>query len=282
MSTAVKDARRRSLQLTPSGSRLIIMIVCAAAAGALLALPRPVVPRELPGLRTTRAELAEARAEDARRASSAPRDEATETLRAALGALRAADAAGDPTAQSVARAGRDRALAAFAARPEALGAFVAEEMVRFDARWSEIGSSRAALAEADPESFGGLGRSLTDYSAFVDDSVVAPPLTVRAVYETVLNRELLREPTRDLLDVERRALFGWVALHAGGTHVERRLGALEGYVEAGGQDGSEARAYFAFFGGELAQAAVLYQAAYEATGATRARNHALAAGAGFE
>jgi hypothetical protein len=124
---------------------------------------------------------------------------------------------------------------------------------------------------------GSFPRALRRYGALSDGELVAPWLTVRALWKARYNGLFDLPLTEGLSPMELRAYYGWLALRAASVPLEQRLAAVERWAEAGGDGALEARAALLYESGQAGAAADAYRAAYEATGSVRLRNHALAA-----
>lgn len=260
--------------MTESGAKLILVATAASCAAVLLALPRPTDPLPAPPLLLDSGAVAAAIAADEEAATTAPDDEAARALerlflevgRSASGGT---DAPSAPRAQDI-RA----ALGAFA---EAHGE---EELAGLRARaLSSLTLALRGELETD-EASGRLGvfpQMLANYGLSADGDITAPSFVVRSLYKARWNGIFGRELTDGMAPIEREAYYGWLALRAETIPPERRLAALEAWARASGRDATEAQAVLHFATGDRARAAIEFQAAYEATGNLRLRNHALAA-----
>jgi len=271
------DQRKRA-PFSPAG---VIWVVLAVAGLTVLAWPRPTAPWGPPALALDPDAVARVLREDAERAARVPRDDP------AYAALRTVDAdrmrlEGEPQQPSAAdrrfRESMSR-LAELARRhgegddDRVLDAVRADAVARFVAVWTG--------EEEDPEEaravLGRFREHLIGYGAVDDDGrTVAPPFVVRVLYAARWNGAHGLAPTRGFRPVETRAYLGWLALHGDFAPLEDRLAAAQALDEAGTPLPPAARAPLLAWSGVLDQATEAYLAAYEATGALRYRNHALA------
>jgi hypothetical protein len=107
--------------------------------------------------------------------------------------------------------------------------------------------------------------------------LVAPELSVRALYKARFNLIFDQPATHELSPIELQAYEGFNALQAGGLPPVRRAEAAAAFYRAGGTDAAEALAVWLFQGEQRADALSLLSAEYERTHALRLRNMALVA-----
>lgn len=261
--------------MTPSGAKLLAVILACGCAGIWLSLPRPVPPYEPPSLTLDGAAVQRVLATDRRGAGDAPRGEAVFALealireqgRAELGpgetptAFQGRRAALERTAARVTREHGPNALAALRARaterlPQALAGGLEED-------------ERDALLGTFP-------RMLERYDLVVNGERLAPPFVVRTLFKARWNGIVGLDLTAGLAPVERRAYWGWLALHAASAPIAMRQGALDAYAAAGGSRVAEARAVLSYREGDVERAAHWMGRAHAQHGGLRLRNHALA------
>ena len=107
--------------------------------------------------------------------------------------------------------------------------------------------------------------------------IVAPELTVRALYKARWS-SIHRRPFVDGFSrIELQAYWGWLALHGWGKPLHKREDALVAFRDAGGAGAQEAAALFDLLSGRAERAAASLQKLYSATGELRLRNMRLGA-----
>ncbi len=264
--------------MTESGLKLISWILGASIAGALLAIPQPVDPWELPSLVLDREAVADAVDLDQALAQEAPHSEEAQHLRSLFLAHGRAEA--DPpysrTDYDSRQAAIHRATATLIEKHgelafDAMRAAAVEEMVRA----LEDG---VALPDADVVGIlGGFPLILRQYGLIHDDVLVAPPLSVRALYKARWNSIHRRHFTDGMSDVELQAYWGWLALHGWGKPLDEREDALVAFRSAGGFGAQEAAALMDLLAGRPDRASKSLERLYEETGELRLRNLALGA-----
>jgi len=266
----------------------------------LLALPRPVAPRELPALVLDDAAIhaVEARDERLARASQvslrqgiartigamqpdgalpeSPREHAIEQVRALYLEWGAAEAGGGGSHAISRREAMDAAMDTLTREggPEAVARLRSELLTRLPAALS--GSEDEA---ADEALLGAFPRMLARYGLTTEGRVTGPPFVIRVLYAARFNVIVGLPPTASFTPVESEAYWGWLALGPSEVDPGRRMDALARYERARGATMPEARAYLLWAAGRGVEASRLYEAAYEQSGALRLRNHALAAAA---
>ncbi|MEO0322163.1 MAG: hypothetical protein AAF447_04355 [Myxococcota bacterium] len=272
-------SRRR---MTRAGAKLIVGSFTAGCVYFLVALPKPVLPREAPALRLDAQAAAAVAQADARAASALTESEALTELRGLVDAQRRREArsrelsTGDaPDTTHGARMealGEAAAVLRDAGGEETLDGFVAEG----------VAGLRAVLAgglEPGDEAgrVGSFPRMLERYGLTEQGEIVAPPVVVESLFKATVNALLQRELTARFAPVELQAYWGWLAFREGGDLSQRRA-ALARYREAGGDPLTclELEAWLAYREGKSGQAAQLYQRLAAETGSLRARNHAIA------
>jgi hypothetical protein len=267
------DGPRR--KLTPSGATLIVTLAIFACAAVVLMAPRPIAPHEGPALRFGPSERSALEADWLARAARCPEGELSDAVRDALLTQGAAESR--QVDMPEARIERDRAA------NEAVAALLAShgEAALDGCRVRSLdGLRRVRRGEtSDDEAEQILGRfpvSLERYGLVRDGRRLAATEVIDILYLARWNVVFSRPMTEGLGRVERRAYYGWLALHADDAPLDARLGALEAYERLGGFGVSEARARLAFLGGDGDLALELYGKLADDGGGLRARNHALA------
>lgn len=254
---------------------LFILYVGFLAVGAILLFrPRPVSPNVSPSLPALADTSKPANlTPDAERALAAePGREAREAVQQT--ALAEAESlAGTPPpdvrkihAQAVASV---NALEA-AGGPEAVSALrqsMSDEVIE---AVTDQGQSHPA------ELVGGFPSHLARYGVVREGTLRAPTIVLRALSKARWNAMAGRELLDGLSDAETQGYWGWLAFHAEGAEVARRLTALNAYEAAGGTPSKELRAMLLARLGATLDASTVMEEAASATGNLRLRNHALA------
>lgn len=255
------------------------MVVALAAPGSVAALwlaPRPATPAEMPPLVVPAHDAEQTLAAIAAAARGAiAEDDETEARRREL-YLEHGRSEIHPTETPQASRERDDELARLATT-------LAERDALDGSRARDVGRSVAALRTEgdDPERLGDLGAlpdALVRYGAVVEGRRVAPVIVVEAMawarWNGVHGRTLTEGMDRTLL----RAYHGWLVYYGPTNGTELRDGALVDYVRAGGLRGLETEGFLRFSRDDRRGAQVAFEAAYEASGNVRLRNHALSLG----
>lgn len=255
----------------------IALLACGAgASGTVLALPRAVAPRELPGLVLAPDQIARVVADDERLARSAPTDEVARTLEELVETQALAEVgSGETPDEAQARLTRlaNAAVAVERAHGEsALVALRAKSVAEFE----HVLSARLRGTERD-RVLGSFPRAVERYDVTKRGRLRAPRFVLRTLWKARWNSVCQLVPTWHLAPVERRAFHGWLALGADSAALTDRAGALEAYAAAGGVRADEARAGLAWRAGDGARAEELYGAMLTRTGSLRFRNHMRAA-----
>lgn len=125
---------------------------------------------------------------------------------------------------------------------------------------------------------GALPEALARYDAIVDGRRVAPPIVVEALAWGRWNGVHRRPLTEGMDDAMLRAYHGWIVYYGPTEGTDLRGGALVEYVAAGGMRGLETEGFLRLARGDTTGAQLAFDAAYEASGNVRLRNHALALG----
>jgi hypothetical protein len=253
-----------------------LAIALPGGIAALWLAPRPAYPAEMPPLVVPASDARASLDAVARAAAAAiPDDEPSEARRRALyleTGLNEVHPSSTPEAARV----RDAELAQLAVELEGSGALGA-------VRARDVGRCVAALrASGDgPERLGEIGAlpdSLVRYGAVFEGRRIAPPVVVEAMAWARWNA-LHRRPLTDGMDrTLLRAYHGWLVYYGPAQGTELRSGALVELVQAGALRGLETEGFLRLSREDRAGAQLAFEAAYEATGNVRLRNHALALG----
>ena len=132
-------------------------------------------------------------------------------------------------------------------------------------------------SEEDIAILGGFPEIEARYGLVNRGVVVAPELTVRALYKARWNAIHRRPFVEGFSRIELQAYWGWLALHGWGQPLPKREEALLELRSVGGSGTEEAAALFDLLGGRPDRAAVSLQKLYSATGQLRLRNAGLGA-----
>lgn len=262
--------------MTESGVKLVLWITAAALVGAMLAIPQPVDPWEMPSLVLDRAEVSDAIALDKALAREQPDSEEVRALRTLF------------LDHGRAEANPPYTVTDYDQRQAAI--FHAKRRVVEKHGEAAIGAMRSHAVEAfvqifddgrdDPQGeaiavIGGMPQVLKSYGALYDGVLVAPPLTVRAFYKARWN-SIHRMPfTEGLSRIELQAYWGWLALHGWGKPLDQRTDALLAFRDVGGFGTDEAAALFDLLGGHPERASRSLESLYHTRRELRLRNLAL-------
>ncbi|UCH28906.1 MAG: hypothetical protein JSV06_11600 [Myxococcales bacterium] len=265
--------------MTESGFKLISWVVAAALITATLAIPQAVDPWELPTLVLDRAAVADAIRFDEALAADAADTEEARALRSLFLEHGRAEAhppygVSEYNQRQVAIHRATQALIDAHGPPafEAMRARAVEEVAQifFDGDHEPQNDEEVAV-------LGGFSEVAKSYGLVHRGVVVAPELTVRALYKARWN-SIHRQPFVDgFSQVELQAYWGWLALHGWGKPLEKREDALVAFRDAGGFGTQEAAALFDLLAGQPERAATSLQELYAARGELRLRNMGLGA-----
>jgi hypothetical protein len=265
--------------VTESGLKLIVWLVATSLVGAMLAIPQPVDPWEMPSLVLDRAA-----ASDAIRLDETLANEMADTAEAR--ALRSlfldhGRSEANPPYERVEFDRRQaaihhatKALVDTQGSPafEAMRASAVEEFVRVFGD-----GSHEPQDDYEVGVLGGVREVLRQYGAVHEGVVVAPPLTTRVFYKARWNSIHRRPFVEGFAQVELQAYWGWLALHGWGKPLEEREDALVAFRDAGGFGTQEAAALFDLLGGRPDRASKSLEKLYVASGELRLRNLTLGA-----
>ncbi len=272
--------KTESSRFTQGGVRLLLCVVLAGCAAIVISLPIPVPPGEPPSLVVRRWEDRASSERLHTLAEQAPEGEAGSAVvrafesagRIEMGAVPRTDLELERVAQAALAARRE-----LAARhgPQALAAVRARLVIEFERSLDERGPP--ATDSRDPR-IGGFGSALVRWHALRDGVLVAPRLVLRTLYAARFNTIVGLPATSGFGRAERRAYFGWLALHALDVERSLRVAAASAYLDAGGGAvAEEALARQLYEDGANIPSAHAYERLYARTRSVRHRNHALAA-----
>ena len=254
-------------------SLLLLSIACAAL---LIAQPRAVAPLELPGLTLPAAPVLAVIEQDERDAQHAPSSATAAAFEGLLDAQGQAELQGsEETEQYIDRrqqlANGYRALVAEVGEVAALRLRAKAVKRLHDALELRLPPERAKRV------IGAFSSVLEREHASRDGYLVAPRFVVRTLYKARWNILAGLEPAHALQRIERRAYYGWEALHADSVPLRQRLVALHEYGLAGGDHVEEALGTLLFRMHDYQQSARALEAAYRKDHSIRLRNYLLAA-----
>jgi hypothetical protein len=265
--------------VTESGLKVISWVAAAAVIGALLAVPQAVDPWEMPSLVLDRTAVADAIARDRALAAQAPDDAEGRTLRS-LFLDHGRSEANPPYAVTVydqRQAAIHRATKALVDKHgrgalDAMRARAVEELTR------DFGDGAHQPDDEYAQGvLGGFPDVLRKYGLVDRGVLVAPELTVRALYKARWN-SIHRLPfVEGLSRIELQAYWGWLALHGWGQPLAQREEALVEFRNAGGFGADEAAALFDLLQDRPDRASKSLEKLYAARGELRLRNLALGA-----
>ena len=265
--------------MTESGIKLIVWLVAASLIGAMLAIPQPVDPWEMPSLVLDRAAAADAIGLDETLANEVLDTEEARALRSLF-----LDHGRSEANPPYARVEFDQRQAAIhratevliekhgAPAFEAMRAGAVEDFVRVFGD-----GSHEAQDDYEVGVLGGMRDVLQTYGAIHQGVLVAPPLTARVFYKARWNSIHRRPFVEGFARVELQAYWGWLALHGWGKPLEEREDALVAFRDAGGFGTQEAAALFDLLASRPDRASKSLEKLYQARGELRLRNLALGA-----
>jgi hypothetical protein len=263
--------------VTESGIKLIVWVAAASLLGAMLAIPQPVEPWEMPSLVLDRTAVSDAIRLDETLAKEVPDADEARALRSLF--LEHGRSEANPPYKMVEYDQRQAAIhhatqalidtvgpAAF----EAMRASAVEDFVRVFGD-----GTREPQDDYEVGVLGGIREVLQQYGALYRGVLVAPPLTVRVFYKARWNSVHRRSFVEGFSQVELQAYWGWLALHGWGKAIDKREDALAAFRDAGGLGTQEAAAMFDVLRGRPDRASRSLETLYSATGELRLRNLAL-------
>jgi hypothetical protein len=272
-SEQVKTAPQR---LSPTRLGVFLLVAAIGAGGTLLAFPRAVEPRELPGLVLDPAQIARVQADDARRAAAAPGDATADALTELVAAQGLAEVGTGETPEEARERFTKLANAALGVERAHGEAGVLALRAKAVLDFEHVLATRAR-GEARDRVLGSFPRTVERYDVTRAGRLRAPRFVLRTLYKSRWNAVCQLAATWQLTPVELRAFHGWLALGAESAAPAQRVAALEAYAAAGGVRSREARAGLAWLAGDLRLAEELYGEALIRTESLRFRNHLRAA-----
>jgi hypothetical protein len=272
----VSSSLRGKLALSEPLGTLLLLVLAVACAALLFVQERATAPRELPSLTLPAAavqQVLRADAHAARTAPSSPRARALEALLIEHGRLEAQGLEEVQRYQD-----RRRALAQGYRELVAQSGPTAALRLREKAVLELEAALGLRLSDARGKAvLGSFAAVLAREGASRDGDIVAPHFVVRTLYKARWN--ILHGLTRDhaFTAVEKRAYYGWQALHAERISIKQRIEALHAYGLAGGEDLEEALGVLLLRQGDSTQAVRALEHAHRAHGGLRLRNALIAA-----
>ena len=263
--------------MTESGLKLIAWVVALSLIGAMLAIPQPVDPWEMPSLVLSRAAVSDAVRLDETLAKEVPDADEARTLRS-LFLDHGRSEANPPYEMNE----YDQRQAAIHLATEALvekhgtAAFEAMRAAAVEDFVAVFGDG--ADEERDDYEvsvLGGVREILKQYGAVYQGVVVAPPLTLRVFYKARWNSVHRRPFVEGFSQIELQAYWGWLALHGWGKPLPKREDALVAFRQAGGSGSQEAAALFDVLADRPDRASKSLEKLYADRGELRLRNLAL-------
>lgn len=258
---------------------LILWVVAAALSAAMLAIPQPVDPWEMPSLVLDRRAVAEEVRSNEALAATLPDSEDAGRLRSLFIDHGLSEV--NPPYTKIDYDSRQveihHAVAALKERhgPEAFGAMRARAVDDFILIFGN-GAHRNET-ENETGAIGGFREILEKYGAIYREILIAPEMTVRALYKARWNLIHRVPAMTGFSDIELQAYWGWLALHGWGVPLSERVEALLAYRDAGGANTKEAAALFDLLDQRPEKAAKLLEALYVEEHQLRLRNLALGA-----
>lgn len=269
-------------KLSETTAALLLLTLTIACAGLLLAQPRRVSPLELPSLTLPADAVRAVIAQDALAARKAPSSAAAHAFEKLLDEQGQAETLGSEGSESYA----SRRAALIQSYKTLVGEAGEAATLRLRAkaveRLEDALELRVDTTHARPI-IGAFNSVLQRENASRDGYLVAPRFVVRTLYKARWNILAGLAPDHAFERVERRAFYGWQALHSDDVPLEKRVAALHEYGKAGGDHVEEALGILLFRLGDFKQSASALEAAYQKQGTIRLRNNLLSArsAAGF-
>lgn len=274
--------RTAKAKLSEPIAALLLLTLTTACAGLLLAQPRRVPPLELPSLVLPADAVAAVIANDQRAAREAPHSAAAQAFEKLLDDQGQAETRGSEGAESYA-ARRAALVESYKTLAGEAGEAAALRLrAKAVERLEDALDLRLDTTHARPV-IGAFNSVLERENASRDGYLVAPRFVVRTLYKARWNILAGLTPDHAFERIERRAFFGWQALHSEDVALEKRVAALHEYGLAGGDHVEEALGVLLFRLGDYTQSASALETAYRKQGSIRLRNNLLAArsAAGF-
>lgn len=263
-------------RFTPAGLRLLLTSVLALALGAVHSVTVPVLPDEPPALVVPAAHDARCVARDRRSAQAVPHSPEMVALRRWVERGAEREFGLSPANLDLAdEAIEVQAAVASAVRRHGRGAL---DQLRAElALEAQRVLDTRARSRRERLLLGGFESSLEAWGIRMGGRLVTSPLVVRTLFKARVSTILRRPFDEGFGWEERRAYYGWLALH--GTRA-RAGDRIEAAFELARFDrspvGEEALAFALLAEGSFAAAAGTYERLARRTGSARLRNHARA------
>jgi hypothetical protein len=260
-------------RLSPAANALALFVVMTACAAVLLFLPRGVVWQETPSLVLPPELVNAALAAEAKLADAVPHTEAAKSADGFWLELGHEEREGVPIHV---RATRQRTMT------------MAIQRLTKESGEQAVLALRAAAAERleaaldlklDPklasDVLGDFATMLEGESCSRNGELIAPRFVARTLYKARWNIAHGLPPAYAFAPIERRAYYGWQALHARRLPIQQRARALVEYARAGGTRTAEASGVLLVRNQQYAEALQAFAEAYRRAGTLRLRNAAL-------
>lgn len=239
-----------------------LLVTAVACAFVLLARPRLVVPAALPPLVLDRDAVNACLAADRKDAASAPKSAGLDAMYQGFLAEGEAERSGTVDLDDARR--RQDIFANLALiELERAGADAKRKLRAYAVE--QYMKARAGTLKDEKEQSGLLGsfdKQLERYGlAGSDGKLIAPVLSVRAMYKARWNIIHALDRTDGLTPIEIQAFEGWIALHGLSTPPEVRAKSARAFYEAGGERGALTLAIWLYQGGVLDAAQKLFMQA---------------------
>lgn len=272
----MKASSRSKLTLSEPLGAMLLLVLAVACAALLFAQDRASAPRELPSLTLPVQAVQRVLHADAQAARAAPSSQRARALAALLIEHGRIEAQGLEEAQRY----QDRRSALVQGYRELAAEVGAATALRL--REKALLQLEAALAlrlreDAAKAVLGSFPAVLAREGASRNGELVAPHFVVRTLYKARWNLLHGLKGDHGFATVEKRAYYGWQALHAERVALAQRIEALHAYGLAGGEDVEEALGVLLLRQGDHAQALRALEHAYRAHGGLRLRNALIAA-----
>jgi hypothetical protein len=267
------EKRARDPHFTAVFALLVTAIACAFV---LLARPRAIIPAALPPLVLSVSAVEACLDADRKEAASAPKSAGLDAMYQGFLAEGLAERGGTVDLED-ARRRQDMFANLATIELERAGAQAASKLrAQAVERFMKARAGEIADANERDGLLGSFEKQLERYGLTNSDgAIIAPVLSVRAMYKSRWNLIHARERSDGLSPIEIQAFEGWIALHGLSTPPEVRAKAARAFREAGGKRGALTLAIWLFQGGALDAAEQLFREESE-RGELFVRNYQLA------
>ena len=256
---------------------LVLWLVLTAVVTVVLTIPQPVDPWEFPSLTLSRRAVAEDVRRNGELAERAPGSDQVRRLRSLFVDHGMAEV--NPPYEKVDYESRQVEIFRTIRSIEQTHGEEAIAAIRALAVEDFMSCFRHGRLEPKTDeqigAVGGFEQMLDKYGVVFREVLIAPELTVRAMFKARWNLIHRKAVTDGFSEIELQAYWGWLALHGWGVPLQERIDALSLYRDAGGAHAAEATALFELLRGRTHRASAELYALYEATGQLRLRNLAL-------